>query len=386
MKKVLIFLTLTVVLLMCFVSCDGQGEHTHSFGEWSVSKNATCTEDGVKVRYCDCGEQESETIPTVDHVYNTTYSFDNSFHWYVCTVCDAIKDKEEHEPFDAELCSVCDQLIGPTEGIVYDKSDDGTYAVVVAYNGIATKIRIADTYQGLPVTTIYDSAFKDNKTITTVIIPDSVTSIVNVAFRGCNSLTSVVIGDSVTSIGDYAFRDCSRLTSVVIGDRVTSIGNDAFSGCSGLTSIVIPDSVTSIGALTFVNCKSLTSVVIGDSVTSIGDGAFSLCFSLSSVVIGDSVTSIGVGAFDNCYSLISIVIPDGVTSIGNSAFSYCSGLTSIVIGDGVTSIGDNAFSVCSKLKDVYYTGSEEAWKAITIGSNNSTLSNATIHYNYVPEN
>jgi hypothetical protein len=52
----------------------------------------------------------------------------------------------------------------------------------------------------------------------------------------------------------------------------------------------------------------------------------------------------------------------------------------------VTSIGDYAFYDCLKLKDVYYTGSAEAWKAITIDPGNSYLSNATIHYNYVPEN
>jgi hypothetical protein len=58
----------------------------------------------------------------------------------------------------------------------------------------------------------------------------------------------------------------------------------------------------------------------------------------------------------------------------------------VVIGDGVTTIGGGAFDDCSSLKDVYYTGSEEEWKVITIGSNNSYLTNATKHYNYVPEN
>jgi len=56
-----------------------------------------------------------------------------------------------------------------------------------------------------------------------------------------------------------------------------------------------------------------------------------------------------------------------------------------VIGDSVTSIGDGAFFGCSTLKDVYYTGSEEEWEEISIGSNYNKLTNATIHYNYVPE-
>jgi hypothetical protein len=35
---------------------------------------------------------------------------------------------------------------------------------------------------------------------------------------------------------------------------------------------------------------------------------------------------------------------------------------------------------------VYYTGSEAEWAKISIDDYNSYLTNATIHYNYVPEN
>ena len=57
------------------------------------------------------------------------------------------------------------------------------------------------------------------------------------AFEYCRSLTSVVIPDSVTSIGVEAFYYCSGLTSVTIPDSVISIGYSAFKGCSGLTKI-----------------------------------------------------------------------------------------------------------------------------------------------------
>ena len=107
---------------------------------------------------------------------------------------------------------------------------------------------------------------------------------------------------------------------------------------------------------------------------------------LTSIVIPDSVTSIGSDVFYGCSSLTSVIIPDSVTSIGDDAFNSCSRLTSVVIPDSVTSIGYWAFYGCSALKNVYYTGSEEEWKAITIGSYNYNLTNATIHYNYLPEN
>ena len=372
------------------------------------AKAATCTETGLTegklCSYCHTVFVKQEVIPTLEHVYNTTYSFDNSFHWYACKNCGIKKDNAEHREADNGMCSVCDMPVGATEGIIYDVSADGTYAEVVAYEGTATKIRIADTYNGLPVTTIYSNAFNDNDTITSVIIPDIVTSIGDYAFYSCDSLTGVVIGNSVTSIGDYAFQSCNRLESVVIGNSVTSIGNAAFSFCSSLESVVIPDSVTSIGSSAFWNCYSLTGLVIPDSVTSIGgsafadcsklqfneyenckylgskdnhyyalievttqnlssytihedtkviaDYAFSYCTRLISIVIPDSVTSIGDGAFSGCTGLTSIVIPDSVTSIDYCAFDGCTALTSVVIGDSVTSIDYCAFDGCTALTSV----------------------------------
>ena len=204
---------------------------------------------------------------------------------------------------------------------------------------------------------ICEEAFRWNKLIgrrslTSLVIPDSVTNIGDYAFSGCSSLSSVVIPDRVTSIGDCAFENCSSLTDIVIPDGVTNIGKCAFEGCRSLTDIVIPDGVTSIGDCAFANCFSLTGIVIPDSVTGIGKFAFSGCSSLSSVVIPDSVSCIGSGAFKNCSSLSSLVIPDCVTSIGNYAFAYCKSLTDIVIPNSVTSIGDNAFRHCSSLSSV----------------------------------
>ena len=196
------------------------------------------------------------------------------------------------------------------------------------------------------------SKFIGRRSLTSLVIPDSVTNIGDYAFSGCSSLSSVVIPDRVTSIGDCAFENCSSLTDIVIPDGVTSIGDCAFEGCRSLTDIVIPDGVTSIGDCAFENCFSLTGIVIPDSVTGIGKFAFSGCSSLSSVVIPDSVSCIGSGAFKNCSSLSSLVIPDCVTSIGNYAFAYCKSLTDIVIPNSVTSIGDNAFRHCSSLSSL----------------------------------
>ena len=103
-------------------------------------------------------------------------------------------------------------------------------------------------------------------------------------------------------------------------------------------------------------------------VTSIGNEVFFGCSELTSIEIPSSVTSIGNFAFSGCSGLTGIEIPSSVTSIGYYAFYDCSGLTGIEIPSSVTSIRNFAFWFCSGLKDVYYTGTQEQWNAISFGS------------------
>ena len=421
--------------------------HTHSFGDWksfnaeetdcekklfyrvcstcsdiewkdgtyedhnfvTVTTPATCQAGGYDTKTCQtCGKVEicNETEKN-EHNYGELYKSDAVSHWLECVVCGNRQNESAHIMSDENICLVCDPDVQPTEGIIYDISADGTCAEVIGYTGTATKVRIAETFNGLPVTQIYSEAFKNNDSITTVVIPNSVISIGNSAFYYCSSLTSVTIPDSVTSIGNSAFAYCSALTSVTIPDSVTSIGNYAFSGCYALTSVIISDSVTSISEGVFASCQSLTNVTIPDSVTIIGMYAFAECYNLTSVTIGNAHATIGQdafascnsalytdyqlgryvgdstnpyailvemtnknlstyaihpdtkiiagGVFDNCERLTNITIPNGVRTIGSSAFYSCDKLTSITIPDSVTGIGDSAFQHCSALTSVHIT-------------------------------
>ena len=220
----------------------------------------------------------------------------------------------------------------------------------------------------------------------------------NKSAKGAITMPSKIDGMPVTSIGDWAFRDCTGLTSIMIPNSVTSIGNGTFNGCSSLTSITIPDSVTSIGYYAFWDCSGLTSITIPNSVTSIGYVAFSGCTGLTSINVasGNNYYSGNNGVLFNKKktelirypagkSQTSYTIPDSVTSIRGNAFAGCTGLTSIAIPNSVTSIGDWAFDGCTGLKDVYYTGSKDEWKAISVEYDNDSLLNATIHYNCTGE-
>ena len=44
-------------------------EHKHTYGSWTVSRKATCTADGQKVRKCSCGSSETAKIPATGHTY-----------------------------------------------------------------------------------------------------------------------------------------------------------------------------------------------------------------------------------------------------------------------------------------------------------------------------
>ena len=202
------------------------------------------------------------------------------------------------------------------------------------------------------VTSIGNNAFVDCTSLASIDIPNSVTSIDFCAFQGCTSLVSIDIPNSVTSINWYAFSGCTSLASIDIPNSVTSIGDGAFNLCTSLTSVTIPNSVTSINWCAFRGCTSLASIDIPNSVTSIDRYAFQGCTSLASIDLPNSVTSIGNYAFQGCTSLASIDIPNSVTSIGDYAFQGCTSLASIDLPNSVTSIGDYAFQGCTSLTNV----------------------------------
>ena len=126
------------------------------------------------------------------------------------------------------------------------------------------------------VTSISSGAFKGNKKLTAVNIPNTVVSIGDNAFKSCTKLKKVVIPKDVTNVGKNAFAGCSSLTKVTFkGTKITTIGDGAFSNCKKLTSIVIPKGVKKIGKETFKNCTKLTKITVkSTTISSIGKNAF----------------------------------------------------------------------------------------------------------------
>lgn len=116
-------------------------------------------------------------------------------------------------------------------------------ADIVEYNGKEENVVIPAEVNGYTVTGIsgwsgkptnshplgvITGAFKNNKTIKTVVIPDTVKYIDDESFYGCTALESVMFGNGVEGIGDYAFENCTSLSKVYIPVSVKKIGAEAF--------------------------------------------------------------------------------------------------------------------------------------------------------------
>lgn len=102
------------------------------------------------------------------------------------------------------------------------------------------------------------------------------------AFRLNKIVQSVTIPEGVTSIGKKAFYQCISITSLSLPEGLASMGGAAFEGCKYLTELYIPGSCTEWGydygtySRAFADCQGLTKIVIGEGITKLPDSAFSM--------------------------------------------------------------------------------------------------------------
>jgi hypothetical protein len=105
----------------------------------------------------------------------------------------------------------------PTEVYIigYAPATDYTWTDMLAVNYFPylQKIEFINTNN---VTTIIANAFRDNSSLTTINLPNSLININNQAFFGCTSLTTINLSNSLAYVSAYAFNGCSSLENVTI--------------------------------------------------------------------------------------------------------------------------------------------------------------------------
>ncbi|MGM9681332.1 MAG: leucine-rich repeat protein [Eubacteriales bacterium] len=235
-----------------------------------------------------------------------------------------------------------------TSDFEYTVGKDGGITIT-KYIGTDTDAVIPEEIDGKPVTVIGTGAFKDQKTVTTVTLPDTVVDLEDEAFFRCGSLTSINLPGQLKTIGSHCFFQC------------------------GLKSISIPGTVQTIGNSAFFECK-LESIELNEGLVTIGDTAFTYA-DITRITIPNSVQSIGGSSFHGCEKLETVTLGSGLRTIGQSAFFFNKSLKEIVIPASVTFIGMYAFEACDVLEAVRFEGNAPDFE---IGI--TTYENYTVYY------
>ena len=225
-----------------------------------------------------------------------------------------------------------------------------------------------------------------SRTLTRLVLPDTLRSIASSAFHGCSYLSgSLVIPEGVVEIQRGAFHDCNGLNgTLTLPSTLRKLGNmgpddtqdegtdhckGVFQGCPNLTgNLVLPENLELIRGYCFQGCKGFYGELrLPEKLKRIGQCAFSGCSGLTgSLTIPQSFSAIPSEAFKECGFDGTLTLHDGITNIGNDAFAWChfkgelhlpkylhtiaynafrnnDFSSNLVLPSTVTHIGDNAF-------------------------------------------
>ena len=228
------------------------------------------------------------------------------------------------------------------DGLIY--VSNGSEIRINTYEGSNNELIIPQEIDGVPVTMIQENAFKDNKKITSVVIPEGISVIPTEAFSGCSNLTSIVLPSTIKTIQRWAFLYANKLSSIVFPEGLTTLESAAFQRAEGLSGIlVLPTTLTSKAGYTFSRCDKLTGVIVQSDIP-LCDADFGY---VKFVYIREGCeVTIEENPFQDG-TLEVIIIPASVTSISDEAFSKCSKLTIVAPpGSYAERYAKNHFIVC----------------------------------------
>ena len=229
------------------------------------------------------------------------------------------------------------------------------------------------------VTIMKDGVFFNNKSLTSVKLPNKLENFWNNAFNGCTSLNNIVMPSTVKGIYNNVFEGCTSLSKVKFNNSYTTLGHHVFKKCP-LDAVTFPKTLNSIGEYafegtnlktvdlsntqitslpngSFYNCEKLTDVKLPIALTDIGECAFYKS-AIASITFPSSLQKIDAWAFQHT-QLTNVVIPTKTGHIGDGAFSDNAKLTTVVVNGLECYLAVSAFAKCDNLKDVYITSDKE---------------------------
>ena len=309
------------------LTCDAKTDVTpvpatnHSYGEWEVVKEATETSTGLKERECSvCHYIDEEVIPKLDHIHNysnewtidkeATCTEDGSKSHH-CLTCDA-KTDETIIPATGHNFSQWETILEPTcteEGI---KSH---HCLVCEFKENESIDPIDHTYSKYE----YDEDnhwqkcdkcnYQTNNNQHNYIIKDNTTL---VCICGKEKQIESNLNFTLSEDGNsYMVNGFNGESSEIViipneynGLPVVSIGTSAFQNDSVIKEIYINEGITKIDSKAFMSTKNLIKIIMPSTLKNISSSTFYNCIRLTNIEIPSSVTSIGEYAFEGCISLI----------------------------------------------------------------------------------
>ena len=397
------FFALVVIVfsLLALAGCDiFETEHTHEYGEWTVIKEASCTEDGVRVKCCSCGERDREIIPAKGHAeeilaaYSATCTESGLTEGKKCTVCGETTVEQEEIASLGHDCMYTEETDENGNITTFGTCQRGDCGTVIknpaglydeSGNLIASWDDLVNVY-GFDVDAYYlNGDYEKKETHITYILNNN---------EELKEAKKLIVDDSVTQIGRLAFEHCTSLVDIILPDTLTLIYDNAFNYCESLKRIVIPEGIKCLPYELFQHCTSLEYVYLPASTIEI-DCHFELfvgCTSLKNIDISED--SLYFKTIDgHLYSkdgkcLIKyatgkeekeFALPKSISEIASGAFSYSSYLTTVYLHNNITTVYGNPFSNTVSLDHVYYSGTEEEWEALNIHDANYS-NDVVFHY------
>ena len=331
----------------------------HDLSDWMVSKEATCTEKGERVRICShCDYRETETIAATGHHYVDGKCTNCGKMEMINGTCGdhvtwtlgndgllTISGTGKMTNYTSIKSVPWYNYVGQIKQVVIEKgvTSIGNFA----FYGLKD-IQKVSVPKGVEI--IGDYAFKNCTGLENVVLPKNLWKIGESAFYGCQSLKAVNMPDTITVMGAYAFKGCVSMESVYISKGLVGLNESAFYGCQSLRDITIPEGIKRIDGYVFKNCSGVQTVSLPGTLVKLGDSAFYGCSSLTELTVPENVTVINGYTFKNCTSLEAVSLPEKLASISEAAFYGCTGLTEMDIPENVTNIYSYAFKNCTALK------------------------------------
>ena len=94
----------------CGHTTEVSGKATHSFGEWTVTKEATEEAEGTRERSCSvCGYTAREAIEKLAHTHKfaSEWTSNETNHWHAATCGHDVTDSKAEHSFFNEVCTIC---------------------------------------------------------------------------------------------------------------------------------------------------------------------------------------------------------------------------------------------------------------------------------------